>query len=348
VITALVTELEASEPQGRAGAVDRAKEILRGHPDGLGVLGRALYERSFPDCELLGAQVLLEVLRAGSESRSPDSPDPIQGIVSALGYVERIEDVEPVIEEAVRLTQGDLRLRNAWSVWLAGHAFEERGQVVAEEMVARAVDLIETTPDDPEVITSLVSGLERAGSQARSEAVDRVRAMLSGNVEGLVRFGDALRRRSFSGCELFGAQVLLDALRADPLAPGAVDGIASALGYIADRADARSIAEEGLRITANDSRLLSAWHKWLDSSGSTATDAVLARGSAYGRCGCSGTFARRTVEVRLQAFGDTVVLDDVPQGACPSCGSRVYKSNVLAAIEAVTHEKDAAKARRSP
>lgn len=33
--------------------------------------------------------------------------------------------------------------------------------------------------------------------------------------------------------------------------------------------------------------------------------------------------------------GEAVVLKDVPQGACPDCGSRVYKRVVLTAIETV-------------
>jgi hypothetical protein len=32
---------------------------------------------------------------------------------------------------------------------------------------------------------------------------------------------------------------------------------------------------------------------------------------------------------------EVVLLADVPQGACPICGSRVYKAGVLAGIEAV-------------
>ena len=31
--------------------------------------------------------------------------------------------------------------------------------------------------------------------------------------------------------------------------------------------------------------------------------------------------------------GKVVVLTDVPQGACPNCGSRVYKAEVLERIE---------------
>jgi hypothetical protein len=35
----------------------------------------------------------------------------------------------------------------------------------------------------------------------------------------------------------------------------------------------------------------------------------------------------------MRVGSDLVVLDDVPQGACPTCGSRVYKATILAAIE---------------
>jgi hypothetical protein len=36
--------------------------------------------------------------------------------------------------------------------------------------------------------------------------------------------------------------------------------------------------------------------------------------------------------------GEPVVLTDVPQGACPICGSRVYKTEVLERIEALYHQ----------
>jgi YgiT-type zinc finger domain-containing protein len=55
--------------------------------------------------------------------------------------------------------------------------------------------------------------------------------------------------------------------------------------------------------------------------------------SHYGRCPCSGLYLQRFVEVRMTVDGDTVVLPDVPQGACPQCGSRVYKAAVLAELE---------------
>ena len=53
----------------------------------------------------------------------------------------------------------------------------------------------------------------------------------------------------------------------------------------------------------------------------------------FGRCPCSGVYEGRTVEVRMTVMGELLVLSDVPQGACPSCGSRVYKSAVLQEIE---------------
>lgn len=55
----------------------------------------------------------------------------------------------------------------------------------------------------------------------------------------------------------------------------------------------------------------------------------------YGRCPCSGAYSQRAVEVRLNVGGKTVVLTNVPQGACPNCGSRVYKAEVLERIESL-------------
>jgi YgiT-type zinc finger domain-containing protein len=53
----------------------------------------------------------------------------------------------------------------------------------------------------------------------------------------------------------------------------------------------------------------------------------------YGRCPCGGAYEHRYVEVRMTVGGKVVVLTDVPQGACPNCGSRVYKPEVLERIE---------------
>jgi hypothetical protein len=33
--------------------------------------------------------------------------------------------------------------------------------------------------------------------------------------------------------------------------------------------------------------------------------------------------------------GENLVLSEVPQGACPQCGSRVYKAGVLEQLEAL-------------
>ncbi len=55
----------------------------------------------------------------------------------------------------------------------------------------------------------------------------------------------------------------------------------------------------------------------------------------YGRCPCGGVYDNRSVEVRLTVNSKVVVLTDVPQGACPNCGSRVYKAEVLERIESL-------------
>ena len=54
---------------------------------------------------------------------------------------------------------------------------------------------------------------------------------------------------------------------------------------------------------------------------------------SYGRCPCYGTYQPRWVEVRMNATGGNVVLTGVGQGACPQCGSRVYKAEVLEILE---------------
>jgi len=57
-------------------------------------------------------------------------------------------------------------------------------------------------------------------------------------------------------------------------------------------------------------------------------------GSNYGSCPCGGTFEETVVEVRFTAVTPPQSLRDVPQAACPLCGTRVYKSAVLERIEA--------------
>jgi YgiT-type zinc finger domain-containing protein len=60
----------------------------------------------------------------------------------------------------------------------------------------------------------------------------------------------------------------------------------------------------------------------------------------YGRCPCSGKYENRTVEVRVTVGSRPVVLKDIPQGVCPICGSRVYKSEVLERLESLMHERE--------
>jgi len=59
----------------------------------------------------------------------------------------------------------------------------------------------------------------------------------------------------------------------------------------------------------------------------------------YGPCPCRGQFENRQVEIRMTLETGTVHLNDVPQGACPVCGSRVYKAEVLERIEAMMSEQ---------
>jgi hypothetical protein len=52
-------------------------------------------------------------------------------------------------------------------------------------------------------------------------------------------------------------------------------------------------------------------------------------------CPCGlGRFEARLVTVRMTVRGQLEVFDDVLQGACPSCGSRVYDADTLERIEA--------------
>ncbi len=55
----------------------------------------------------------------------------------------------------------------------------------------------------------------------------------------------------------------------------------------------------------------------------------------YGRCPCGGGYEKRQVEVRMTVGGEVRTLTDVPQGACPICGSRVYKADALGRIESL-------------
>src|SRR4051794_23075435 len=58
--------------------------------------------------------------------------------------------------------------------------------------------------------------------------------------------------------------------------------------------------------------------------------------SAYGDCPCGGTYERRQLEVTMGELSLTQ-----PQGACPSCGSRIYKLVQLRSLEALFLESRA-------
>ena len=53
----------------------------------------------------------------------------------------------------------------------------------------------------------------------------------------------------------------------------------------------------------------------------------------WGACPCGGRYEQRVVEIKMTVNGQAVLLKDVLQGACPSCGSRVYKAEQLQRIE---------------
>ena len=54
---------------------------------------------------------------------------------------------------------------------------------------------------------------------------------------------------------------------------------------------------------------------------------------ARDRCPCSGRYEERLVEVNMTVQGERVTLSEVPQRACPVCGSRVYSPPTLERIE---------------
>jgi hypothetical protein len=63
----------------------------------------------------------------------------------------------------------------------------------------------------------------------------------------------------------------------------------------------------------------------------------------YGRCPCGGTYENRWVEVRIPIpDADPIVEINIPQGACPICGSRVYKAQILDLIETMWHQRGSA------
>lgn len=58
------------------------------------------------------------------------------------------------------------------------------------------------------------------------------------------------------------------------------------------------------------------------------------------RCGCGGHLEDRTVSVKMMRDGQQVVLDDVAQGTCMQCGSRVYPMQILERVESTLRGDD--------
>ena len=59
------------------------------------------------------------------------------------------------------------------------------------------------------------------------------------------------------------------------------------------------------------------------------------RATDSGECPCGGRYEPRTADISMAIDGDTVQLPAISQGRCPSCGSRVYKTVVIEALEAL-------------
>jgi hypothetical protein len=55
----------------------------------------------------------------------------------------------------------------------------------------------------------------------------------------------------------------------------------------------------------------------------------------FGQCPCGGKYDSKVVEIRMTTTHPPTILSNVFQGACPRCGSRVYKAATLERVEAV-------------
>jgi hypothetical protein len=52
-----------------------------------------------------------------------------------------------------------------------------------------------------------------------------------------------------------------------------------------------------------------------------------------GRCPPVALTRTGGVEIRMTVAGEVILLADVPRGACPECGSRVFRAGILEHIE---------------
>jgi YgiT-type zinc finger domain-containing protein len=62
---------------------------------------------------------------------------------------------------------------------------------------------------------------------------------------------------------------------------------------------------------------------------------MISQNSEYGECFCKEIYTSQLVDIRMTVDEKLVVLQNVPQGNCPGCGSRVYTASTLETIEAV-------------
>lgn len=62
---------------------------------------------------------------------------------------------------------------------------------------------------------------------------------------------------------------------------------------------------------------------------------MISQNDGYGECFCGTQYAIRLVEVRMTVDDNLVVIEKVPQGVCPRCGSRVATASTLETIESV-------------
>ena len=256
-----VDRLEDAEPVVNEGLelTDRDPQLLtrwiqwladHGQPDRSGSLAR----------EALAA--CLARLEAAPEDRSLIDP-----FVGALGYVDRLEDAEPVVNEGLELTDRDPQLLTRWIQWLADHGQPDRSGSLAREALAACLARLEAAPEDRSLIDPFVRALYSVTPTDRREAVDRAQTALGGRADELVELGQALYRQSFPGCELMAAEVSLAALRAGASWSQVVETIVGALGYVDRLEDAEPVVNEGLELTDRDPQLLTRWSQWLLDNG---------------------------------------------------------------------------------
>jgi hypothetical protein len=212
VMDALAASLAEEGPAERDEAIERARQILSGHADGLVPLGRALRGQSFPGCELLGARVLIAALAA-----DPQAEDGVEALVDILGTVDR-EDGEPLAEQALHLTGPDPRLLLVKAGWLRGDGRIPEARQFASQAREVALSRLAAAPDDRAVTDALAASLAEAEPAERDEAVERAQQILAGHADSLMALGRALYGQSFPGCELLGERVLEDARAINPSA----------------------------------------------------------------------------------------------------------------------------------